>query len=177
MGYGAIEHEPFVSLQALLKVVGSEERDSKFEDTGKEVELELKVLNYEESDDDEGAYIGHQFRDWFGFKKDERSGRIGVAKSSKLGNLVKATLGEEVIDNGTFEPKDLEGVRIRAQVVRSGKNEDGNYSRIKWNSIMPPRKGTSNGKKPDADLEGIDVENLDMGPDAPDFSDLRQEAS
>jgi hypothetical protein len=170
MGYGAIEHEPFVSMQALLKIVGSEERDSKFEDTGKEVEAELKVLTYEEQDDDDGAYIGHQFRDWFGFKKDEKSGRIGVAKNSKLGNLIKATLGEGVIDGGTFEPKDLEGVRIRARVVRSGKNEDGNYSRIKWDSIMPPPKS----KKSNEDLDGVDVENLDMGPHAPDFSDLSE---
>jgi len=156
MGYGAIEHEPFVSMQALLKIVGSEERDSKFEDTGKEVEAELKVLTYEEQDDDDGAYIGHQFRDWFGFKKDERSGRIGIAKNSKLGNLIKATLGEEVIDRGTFEVEDLEGVRIRARVVRSGKNEDGNYSRIKWDSIMPPPKS----KQSNADLEGADVDDL-----------------
>jgi hypothetical protein len=170
MGYGAIEHEPFVSMQALLKIVGSEERDSKFEDTGKEVEAELKVLTYEEQDDDDGAYIGHQFRDWFGFKKDEKSGRIGVAKSSKLGNLIKATLGEEVIDRGTFEPKDLEGVRIRARVVRSGKNEDGNYSRIKWDSIMPPPKSKKSSEA--EDLNGVDVESLDMGPGAPDFSDL-----
>lgn len=170
MGYGAIEHEPFVSMQALLKIVGSEERVSKFEDTGKEVEAEIKVLTYEEQDDDDGAYIGHQFRDWFGFKKDEKSGRIGIAKSSKLGNLIKATLGEEVIDRGTFEPKDLEGVRIRAQVVRSGKNEDGNYSRIKWNSIMPPPRSKNSSEA--EDLDGVDVENLDMGPDAPDFSDL-----
>jgi hypothetical protein len=170
MGYGAIEHEPFVSMQALLKIVGSEERDSKFEDTGREVEAELMVLKYEDQDDDDGAYIGHQFRDWFGFKKDERSGRIGVAKNSKLGNLIKATLGEDVIDRGTFEPKHLEGSCIRARVVRSGKNEDGNYSRIKWDSIMPPAKS----KKSNADLEGVDVENLDMGPDAPDFSDLSE---
>ena len=170
MGYGAIEHEPFVSMQALLKIVGSEERVSKFEDSGKEVEAEIKVLTYEEQDDDDGAYIGHQFRDWFGFKKDEKSGRIGIARSSKLGNLIKATLGEGAIDRGTFEPKDLEGVRIRAQVVRSGKNEDGNYSRIKWNSIMPPPKSKKSGEA--EDLEGVDVENLDMGPDAPDFSDL-----
>jgi hypothetical protein len=170
MGYGAIEHEPFVSMQALLKIVGSEERDSKFEDTGKEVEAELMVLSYEEQDDDDGAYIGHQFRDWFGFKKDERSGRIGVAKNSKLGNLIKATLGKEVVDRGTFEPKNLEGVCIRARVVRSGKNEDGSYSRIKWDSIMPPPKS----KKSSEDLNGVDVENLDMGPDAPDFSDLSQ---
>jgi hypothetical protein len=156
MGYGAIEHEPFVSMQALLKIVGSEERDSKFEDTGKEVEAELKVLTYEEQDDDDGAYIGHQFRDWFGFKKDERSGRIGIAKNSKLGNLIKATLGEEVIDRGTFEVEDLEGVRIRARVVRSGKNEDGNYSRIKWDSIMPPPKS----KQSNADPEGADVDDL-----------------
>ena len=160
MGYGAIEHEPFVSMQALLKVVGSEERDSKFEDTGKEVEAELVVLSYEEQDEDDGAYIGHQFRDWFGFKKDERSGRIGIAKNSKLGNLIRATLGEGVIDRDAFEPKDLEGVSIRARVVRSGKNEDDNYSRIKWNSIMPPPKS----KKQDADLEGVDVEGLKMDP-------------
>ena len=173
MGYGAIEHEPFVSMQALLKVVGSEERDSKFEDTGKEVEAELMVLSYEEQDDDDGAYIGHQFRDWFGFKKDEKSGRIGVAKSSKLGHLIKATLGEEVIDRGTFEPKNLEGAGIRARVVRSGKNEDGNYSRIKWNSIMPPPKS----RKANEDLDSVDVETLKMDSEPPDYSDLREEAS
>jgi hypothetical protein len=54
--------------------------------------------------------------------------------------------------------------------VRSGKNEGGNYSRIKWDSIMPPPKSKKSSEA--EDLDGVDVESLDMRPDAPDFSDL-----
>jgi len=62
---------------------------------------------------------------------------------------------------------------IRSRVARSGKHEDGDHSRIKAESIMPkPRRSQP---KQDADLEDVDVESLDM--EAPDFSDLKDEAS
>jgi hypothetical protein len=142
MGYGAIEHDPFVSLQALIKIVDAEEQDGKFEETPLELKTELRVLTYEEQDEDDEAYIGHDFVYRFGFKKEQKSGRIGIVKSSKLGNLIKATVGEEVIDRGTFEAADLIGQKFRAQIVRSGKNEDGPHSRVKWNTMMPaPKRG------------------------------------
>ena len=173
MGYGAIEYEPFTSIQAHLKIHEVEEVDGKFEDTPKQVKCEFEVLGYEESDDDDGAWIGHKFSDWFGFSVDKH-GNIGISKSpkAKLRNLINGTLGLQVIDNATFEPNKLLNQEIRSQVVRSGKNQDGTHSRIKGETIMPkPKK--KRGDSSDADLEGVDVESLDMEP--PDFFNLEGE--
>jgi len=175
MGYGSVSYEPFTSLQAHLKVHEVEEVDGKFEDTPKQAKVEFKVLDYEEREDDDDASIGWTFSDWFGFSVDKKTGKIGVSKSkkSKLRGLIATTLGEEVIDKGTFEPKMLMDCEIRAQVVRSGKNEDGDHSRVKSGTIMPkPKKKRGDSEAADADLEGVDVENLDMEP--PDFSNLKK---
>jgi len=171
MGYGAITYEPFTSMQAHLKILTSEEVDGKFEDTPKQVMCEFEVLDYEESDEDDGKWIGHKFRDWLAFAVDKNTGKIGISKSTKakLNRVITATLGKEYTHNGDFEPNMLEGHEIRSRVARSGKDEDGNHSRIKAETVMPKPKRP----KQDADLEDVDVESLDMS-QAPDFSNLEE---
>jgi hypothetical protein len=174
MGYGAVEFTPFTSQQAHLKIIEVEETDGKFEDTPRQVQVDFKVLDYEESDDDNGEWINWEFREWFGFAVDKKTGKIGISQSpkAKLPNLIKATLGKEFTSNGRFEPSMLMDQEIRSRVARSGKNEDGDHSRIKAETIM----GKPKRPKQDADLEGVDVESLDMS-EAPDFSNLGEEAS
>jgi hypothetical protein len=176
MGYGTIDYEPFVSKQAHLKITEIEEVDGKFEDTPLQLQCDFEVLDYEEADEDEGAWIGHTFRDWFGFSAD-KNGNIGISGSykAKLPCLIKSALptnGKQLIDSGKFESNQILDGEIRSQVVRSGKNRDGNHSRLVAESIMPKPKRP----KQDADLEGVDVESLDMS-QAPDFSNLKEEAS
>ena len=113
--------------------------------------------------------MGWTFRDWFAFSVDKKTGAIGISKSpkAKLPNLIKAALdpdGQKVIDNGTFEPGMLMDKEIRAKCVRSGKNEDGDHTRIKAESMMKKPKTS----KKDRDLEDIDVENLDI-PEPPNW--------
>ena len=108
MGYGVIEHEAFVSMRALLKIVRAEEVEGQYEEKPVQAEVEFKVLNYEESDEDDGAYIGHQFRDWFAFKKDERTGQIGIGSGTKLHNLIDAALGADAFRT-EFDVEDLVG--------------------------------------------------------------------
>jgi hypothetical protein len=173
MGYGNVSYEPFTSLQAHLKISDVEEVDGKFEDTPKQVMCEFTVLGYEESEEDDGAWLGWKFRDWFGFSVDKKTGAIGISKSAKakLPALIKGALpdGEQIIARGEFEPSMLMNSEIRSRVARSGKNEDGDHSRLKAETIMPKPKRP----KQDADLEGIDVEGLDMEP--PDFSSIKGE--
>jgi hypothetical protein len=171
MGYGVIEHEAFVSMRALLKVVRADEVEGQYEEKPVQAEVEFKVLNYEESDEDDGAYIGHQFRDWFPFKKDEKSGQVGIGSGSKLHNLIDAALGADAFRT-EFDVDDLLGKQIRAQVIRSGKNQDGKYSRVKWDNISPPPRkkvkagsGAEDDGGPDVDdLAGIEA--LDVTKDA-----------
>ena len=176
MAYGNVSYEPFTSLQAHLKISEVEEVDGKFEDTPKQVQCEFTVLDYEESEEDNGAWIGWKFRDWFGFAVDKKTDAVGISKSkkAKLPALIKAALpnGEQLIARGEFEPSMLMDAEIRSRVARSGKNEDGDHSRLKAETIMPKPKRP----KQDADLEGVDIESLDMS-EAPDFSHLKEEAS
>src|SRR5215204_6330561 len=95
MGYGIIEPEAFTSMMALLKITSAEEAEGKFEDTPLQTAFEVEVLSYEEQDEDDAARIGHKFQDWASFKKDTRTGGIGIAYGGKLWNLIAATLGEE----------------------------------------------------------------------------------
>jgi len=182
MGYGEVEYTPFTSMLATLEIIDAEEVDGKFEDTPKQVQVEIRVVDYEESEEDGGAWIEHTFRDWLAFSVDKTTGRIGISKSpkAKLRAVIRNTLGEGVITRGEFEPEKLIGQLFRSRVVRSGKHEDGSNSRIKAETVGPPSKRP----KKDADLEGVDAESLDMGrqqkadnPEAPDFSDLKEEAS
>jgi len=160
MGYGVIEHEAFVSMRALLKIVRAEEVEGHYEEKPVQAEVEFKVLNYEESDEDDGAYIDHQFRDWFAFKKDEKTGQIGIGSGTKLHNLIDAALGADAFRT-EFDVEDLVGKQIRAQVIRSGKNQDGKYSRVKWDNISPPpRKRESKAARESKDDGGADVDDL-----------------
>jgi hypothetical protein len=179
MAYGSVSYEPFTSMQAHLRIIGVEEVDGKFEETPKQAKVEFEVLDYEESDDNDGDDIGWSFTDWFGFSRDKKTGVIGISKSAKakLPNLIKAALypdGQKVIDNDAFEVEMLKGKEVRARVVRSGKNEDGDHSRIKAESIMPKPRATQ--RKAIQAEEDKDFEDLDMS-EAPDFSNLKEEAS
>ena len=174
MGYGAISYEPFTRQQAHLKIIDVEEVEGKFEDTPKQVQVEFEVLGYEESDDDDGEWISHTFREWFGFSVEKKTGNIGISQSpkAKLPNLIKVTLGKEYTSNGKFEPSMLMDHEIRARVARSGKNEDGDHSRVKAETIMGKPKPR---KEVEAE-ENKDFGDLDMS-EAPDFSNLGEETS
>ncbi len=165
MSYGIIEPEAFTSMMALLQITSAEEAEGKFEDTPLQTAFEVEVLSYEDQDEDDGVRIGHKFQDWASFKKDTRTGGIGIAYGGKLWNLIAATLGEECIRRGEFSPEHLVGKRFRAQVVRSGKNFDGKYSRLKWDNIWKA-------PKPKERLEVPDEVEDDDEPEAPDFSHL-----
>jgi hypothetical protein len=84
MSYGIIEPEAFTSMMALLKFTSAEEAEGKFEDTPLQTAFEVEVLSYEEQDEDDAARIGHKFQDWASFKKDTRTGGIGIAYGGKL---------------------------------------------------------------------------------------------
>jgi len=147
MGYGSVSYEPFTSMQAHLKIAEVEEVDGAFEDTPRQVKCEFEVLGYEESEDDGEEWVGWTFTDWFGFSVDKKTGDVGISKSAKakLPNIIQAALhpdGQKVIDSGTFEPEMLKGKEVRARAVRSGKNEDGDHSRIKAESLMPKPRGS-----------------------------------
>ena len=167
MSYGIIEPEAFTSMMALLKITSAEEVEGKFEDTPLQTSVEVEVLSYEEQDEDDAARIGHKFQDWASFKKDTRTGGIGIAYGGKLWNLIAATLGEECARRGEFSPEQLEGKQFRAQVVRSGKK----YSRLKWDNIWQAPKSKARPEVPEVEEGGGFVEDEDE-PEAPDFSHL-----
>jgi hypothetical protein len=169
LSYGIIEPEAFTSMMALLKITSAEEVEGKFEDTPLQTSVEVEVLSYEEQDEDNDARIGHKFQDWASFKKDTRTGGIGIAYGGKLWNLIAATLGEECARRGEFSPEQLEGKQFRAQVVRSGKNFDGKYSRLKWDNIWQAPKSKARPEVPEVEEGGGFVEDE---PEAPDFSHL-----
>src|SRR5215203_19060 len=89
MSYGIIEPEAFTSKMALLKITSAEETEGKFEDTPLQTAFEVEVLSYEEQGEDDAARIGHKFQDWASFKKDTRTGGIGIAYGGKLWNLTR----------------------------------------------------------------------------------------
>jgi hypothetical protein len=169
MSYGIIEPEAFTSMMALLKITNAEEAEGKFEDTPLQTAFEVEVLAYEEQAEDDGTRIGHKFQDWASFKKDTRTGRIGIANGGKLWNLIAATLGEGCIRRGEFYPEHLVDKQFRAQVVRSGKNFDGKYSRLKWDNIWQAPKPKVRPEVPVVEEDGGFVEDE---PEAPGFSHL-----
>jgi hypothetical protein len=63
------------------------------------------------------------------------------------------------------------GKQFRAQVVRSGKNFDGKYSRLKWNNIWKAPKPKAKPEVPEVKEDGGYVDDEDE-PEAPDFSHL-----
>ena len=171
MSYGIIEPEAFTSMMALLKITSAEEAEGKFEETPLQTAFEVEVVSYAEQDEDDRSRIGHKFQDWASFKKDTGTGGIGIAYGGKLWNLIAATLGEECIRRGEFSPEDLVGKQFRAQVVRSGKNFDGKYSRLKWDNIWQAPKPKVRLEVPEIEDDGGYVEDEDE-PEAPDFSHL-----
>jgi hypothetical protein len=160
MSYGIIEPEAFTSMMALLRITSAEEVEGKFEDTPQQTAVEVEVLSY-----------GHKFQDWASFRKDTRTGGIGIAYGGKLWNLIAATLGEECARRGEFSPEQLVGKEFRAQVVRSGKNFDGKYSRLKWDNIWKVPKSKARLEAPEVEEAGGYVDDEDE-PEAPDFSHL-----
>jgi hypothetical protein len=96
MSYGIIEPEAFTSMMALLKITSAEEVEGKFEDTPLQTAFEVEVLSYEEQDEDNAARIGRKFQDWAAFKKDTRTGGIGIAYGGKLWNLIAANSPSQV---------------------------------------------------------------------------------
>jgi hypothetical protein len=88
-----------------------------------------------------------------------------------LWNLIGATLGEECARRGEFSPEQLVGKQCRAQVVRSGKNFDGKYSRLKWDNIWKAPKPKARPEVPEVKEDGGYVDDEDE-PEAPDFSHL-----
>jgi hypothetical protein len=80
-------------------------------------------------------------------------------------------LGEECARRGEFSPEQLVGEQFRAQVVRSGKNFDGKYSRLKWDNIWKAPKPKARPEVPKVEDDGGYVEDEDE-PEAPDFSHL-----
>ena len=143
MGRQYVEHEAFESMRALLEILESEDYAGKNTKTGEafeKVNLELRVVDYEESDEDEGEWIGATFSDGAYYKED-RAGNFGVPPAGKLPNYIKSSKGEEYFDEikkglRQFEPEDLIKGRVRAQVDVN----DNGYSTVVWNTIGPATK-------------------------------------
>jgi|SRR5829696_7765795 len=169
MSYGIIEPEAFTSMMALLRITSAEEVEGKFEDTPRQTAVEVEVLSYQEQDEDDAARIGHMFQDWASFRKDTRTGRIGIAYGGKLWNLIAATLGEECARRGEFSPEQLVGKEFRAQVVGSGQNFDGKYSRLKWDNIWKAPQPKARPKVSRVEEDSSYAEGED---EPPDFSGL-----
>ncbi len=130
MGFGYSEHEPFTSHRAVLGILKAKVGEAKeaFDDIP--IEVEHKVLRYEEGDEHNGL----TFRDFYRLKNGT------VKKGTKLHRLLSATKGEKYLiemklGEREFEPKNLVGERFVSAVVRSGLHEDGDYSAVKWDTI------------------------------------------
>jgi hypothetical protein len=148
-------------MQAVLEIVDAElELDG---DYGPQIRCELKVI----SDGKDGEENGTVFTDWFGFGKQQNPDKPRISPRAKAGQLVRVTTGEP---KGPLKVSKLVGHQFRAQV---GLNKAGTYSKVVSDTLMPaPRDDTD-----ESDLEGIGVEEIDMShdPEAPDFSDLKEE--
>jgi hypothetical protein len=149
---------PFQSLQAVLEIVDAELEHG---DYGPQIRVDLEVV----SDGKDGSENGTRFMDWFGFGKQQNPDKPRISPRSKAGQLVRVTVGEPM---GSLKLSKLVGHRFRAQV---GLNKAGTYSKVVSDTLMPAPKDAAD---EDEDLEGIDVEDLDMSrdPEPPDFSDL-----
>jgi|SRR5215207_3136142 len=157
MGRGVIDPEAFESGRALLEVVSAEDYTG-VSNAGvafEKVNIEYKVVSYEEQDDDDGEWVGDTFTDG-GYYKQGKDGSFGVPLRGKLPNIIEAVMGEgyfAAIKSGkkTFEPEDLVGSRMRAQVEVSEKG----YSSVVWNTISPAKKSRASRKsaKEQKDLE------------------------
>jgi len=124
--------DPIEAMRATLRVETAEVVDGKYPDerTGakkQQFATELTVLS------GAGVRDGETFPEWFGFipSKD-------LTTASKAGELVKATLGKDSKAE-TFDEvaEALVGKTFRARLVRSGKDQDGPYTRVKHGTIGP----------------------------------------
>ncbi len=138
---------PFQSMQAVLEIT-----EAKLEagDYGPQIRADIKVVD----DGMGGKEDGATFADWFGFGKQQNPDKPRISPRSKAGQLTRVTIGEP---KGSLKIADLVGCRFKAQV---GLNKAGTYSKVVSDTLMPaPRDDVQQ----DDDLEGIDVESLDMG--------------
>ena len=79
VGRGFVEHEPFTSIRALLEITAAEDDFGEYKGERQEkVQAELKVIEYEESDEREGD----TFRDWFPYKAGKNA--AGTRLASEL---------------------------------------------------------------------------------------------
>jgi len=143
---------PFTSMQAVLEI-----KDAQLDlegDYGPQIHATMTVLD----DGKDGEENGTTFQDWFGFGKQQNPEKPRISPRSKAGQLIRVTIGEP---KGSLKISNLIGERFRAQV---GLNKAGTYSKVVSDTLMPAPKDV--GKD---DLEGIDVENLEMDPPPPDF--------
>jgi len=174
--FGYVENELFLSQRAMLLLESvSTERgvDKRTGDEWAALEIDHKVLQYEESDEMEGE----TFSDRYYFKKgrNPRTGKttFGFKDNSKIGKLLPAALGEktwEDLKSGKqkLNPDDLEGKKIWARITRSGIEEDGDYSAVDWKSIGPvvAKKTTRKTKAPVQEIS--DEEAYEPGDDLPE---------
>jgi hypothetical protein len=167
MGRGVIEPEAFESGRALLEVVSAEDYVgvSKAGVPFEKLNIEYKVVSYEEQEEDDGEWIGETFTDG-GYYKQGKDGTFGIPLRGKLPNTIESLKGEEyftAIKSGkkTFEPEHLLGDRLRAQVEISEKG----YSSIVWNTISPAKKPRTSKKaekvKAEKDLEEQNAQDLE----------------
>jgi hypothetical protein len=140
---------PFTSIQAILEIV-----DAVLEhgDYGPQIRVDLEVIEDGKDGDDNGA----RFMDWFGFGKQQNPDKPRISPRSKAGQLIRVTVGEP---KGSLKISKLVGHRFRAQV---GLNKAATYSKVVSDTLMPAPKADAD---EDEDLEGIDVEGIDMGSD------------
>jgi len=147
---------PFQSMQAVLEIVDAElELDGEY---GPQIRVDLEVVN----DGKDGSDNGSRFMDWFGFGKQQNPDKPRISPRAKAGQLIRVTIGEP---KGPLKISKLVRHRFRAQV---GLNKAGTYSKVVSDTLMPAPK---NAGDEDEDLEGIDVEGLDMShdPEPPDL--------
>jgi hypothetical protein len=151
---------PFQSMQAVLEITDAALEQG---DYGPQIRVGLEVVN----DGKDGEENGTEFQDWFGFGKQQNPDKPRISPRSKAGQLIRVTIGEP---KGSLKVSKLIGQQFRAQV---GLNKAGTYSKVVSDTLMAAPTGAFD---EDEDLEGIDVEDIDMGnePEAPDFSDLKE---
>jgi len=150
--------DPIEAMRATLRVETAEVVDGKYPDerTGakkQQFATELTVLS------GAGVRDGETFPEWFGFipSKD-------LTTASKAGELVKATLGKDSKAE-TFDEvaEALVGKTFRARLVRSGKDQDGPYTRVKHGTIGPAEAANDDGagnSSAEAEDDEEDFENL-----------------
>ena len=150
MGREYVEPLAFESMRALLEIVGAEDYigTTQSGDKFEKANFDYKVVSYEEQDDDDGEWVDEQFSDGAYYKNG------GVPPRGKLPNEIIAVKGEKYFSDLkagriTFDPEDLIGSRLRAQVEVTEKG----YSTLVWNTIGPEKKPRASRKAKKAQEE------------------------